>query len=174
MGDPSPGLEELAEDGDPTGLLGEVDGMNGVGSAAVVDTPDGEVDPGSLAPGQSSVFTVTADATHRFFSFARMLAPSNDTFAAFGSTGSELIDDQGTALDDQALADAVAAALSAWDAGTEANRAGAAGRDQTPRQANAGDGVGEGTGQIRGTKDDPVWMYPEPEHLLRVIVGPTR
>lgn len=161
----SPSLESLAEDGDATALFGDVDGGAGVSDAAVGPSPLGE--------GDDFQFTVTADEATPFLSIASMVVPSNDTFIAFGPAGIRLVDDNGVALTDQELAAAVAAELSAWEAGTEANQAGAIGRDQAPRQAADNTGVNEGNGLVRFTEDDPVWFWPEADQLIRVTIGPT-
>lgn len=170
----SPGLEELAEDGDPSGLLGELQGMGGVLSAAVVDTPDGAANPGPLAPGDAYVFTISGvNSTERYLNFASMVVPSNDTFVAFDPLGVALFDDNGPLTDEQ-IATNVAAALQAWDAGTEANQAGAAGRDQAPQQAAPNTGADEGTGTVRMSTTDPVWIYPDLTTIVRVTVEPVQ
>ena len=169
----SPALEELAEDGDPAGLLGELAGMSGVLAAEVVDEVEGE-GVGPLLPGQSYSFTISGvNADERYFSFAGMIQPSNDTFAAFGPQGIALWDDQGP-LADEDIATSIAAALRAWDAGTEANQAGAAGRDQAPQQPAAGAGAPEGTGLVRNASTDPNWAYPEVASIVRITVERVR
>ena len=167
----SPGLEELAEDGVPDTLFAEIDGVTGWNETQIVDTPDGAMGPGSLAPGDSYTFTVNATETFPLFNFAAMVVPSNDTFISLGE-GISLFDGA-EALDDEALATAVEGALAAWDAGTEANQAGAIGRDQAPRQDAPNTGANEGNGIIADVNDkDPVWVYPDPARLIRVTVAP--
>ena len=176
----SPGLESLAEDGDATGLVGEWDGMAGVSLADVYDQPENmDMDPlpaGPLMPGEFYEFTVTPDATNRFFSFATMVVPSNDTFAAFGAGGVALLDSMGNVRTNEAIAADIASDLAPWDAGTEANQAGAAGRDQAPRQAAANTGEGNGSGLIRVHEDGPgnvvIWSAATPEQMVQVRVGP--
>lgn len=161
----SPSLEVLAEDADASALFGDVDGAPGVSDAAISPSP--------LGPGATYEFTVIADDTTPRLSLAAMVIPSNDTFVALGGAGIALLDDAGDPLSDEALADAVAAALGAWESGTEANQAGAIGRDQAPRQADDGAGVAEGSGLVRFADDDLVWVWPEADQVIRVTVGPT-
>jgi hypothetical protein len=161
----SPSLEELAEDADASALFGDVDGAPGVSDAAISPSP--------LGPGDTYEFTVIADGTTPRLSLAAMVVPSNDTFVALGGAGIALVDDAGDPLSDEDLAIAVADALGAWESGTEANQAGAIGRDQVPRQAADGDGVAEGSGLVRFADDDLVWVWPEADQVIRVTVGPT-
>ncbi len=170
-GKASAGLEHLAEDGDPSTFVNELGAMSGVGSSGAVDTAVGASYPGPIAPGQSFSFTVTADATHRFLSLAAMVAPSNDTFMAFDPGGIELIDSIGDARSDSDLAYEITQALRAWDAGTEANQAGAAGPDQIGAQAAPNTGAAEGNGHVR-VLADPVWTYPSGPRLFNVTVKP--
>jgi hypothetical protein len=169
MGDPaSAGLEGLAEDGSPTVLLSEVMADPGVLAAAVQAIPDGGANPGPIGPGESYSFRVTADSAHRFLSFASMVVPSNDTFIAPVPGGIEIVDTAGNprnALDIAADLQSVIA----WNAGTEANQAGAAGRDQAPQQAGPNTGAAEGAGTVRALAD-PVWTHPPVEDLLKVTI----
>lgn len=161
----SPSLESLAEDADASALLGDLEGTAGVSDVAV--------GPAALGEGESFSFTVTADATTPFLSIAAMVVPSNDTFVAFSPTGIRLVDDDGTPFTDAEYVVEVAAQLSAWEAGTEANQAGAVGRDQYPRQAADNVGADEGASAVRFASDDPVWAWPEADRIVRVTVGPT-
>jgi hypothetical protein len=170
----SPGLEELAEDGDTAGLYGELDGATGVIALGVADEPENAGTEGPLEPGESYSFTIMGvNATERYFSFAAMIQPSNDTFAAFAPAGVALWDDDGP-LEDDAIAQNIEAALMAWDAGTEANQAGAAGRDMAPQQDAPDSGVSEGTGVVRQASTDPVWTYPHLGVVVRVTVEHVR
>jgi len=161
----SPSLESLAEDADPSALLGDLEGTAGVSTVAV--------GPAALGEGESFTFTVTADATTPFLSIAAMVVPSNDTFVAFAPTGIRLVDEDGVPFTDAEYVIEVATQLAAWEAGTEANQAGAIGRDQYPRQAADDTGVAEGAGTVRFTEDDPVWAWPDADQIVRVTVGPT-
>lgn len=175
----SPGLELLAEDGDPSGLLGEVMGMMGVVMSGVENTPTGGgmPMPGPLLPGDSYEFTVTPDATNRFLSFATMIVPSNDTFASLDPGGVALLDAMGAPIAPEVVAADISTQLRAWDAGTEGNQAGAGGRDMAPSGA-PDTGPGEGNGLVREGEPDPapaddqIWSLPEAQDLVRVIVAP--
>lgn len=161
----SPSIEILAEDADNSGLLGDLMGDPGV---AEIDT-----DAMPLGTGATFAFSVNPDETAPFLSIFAMVIPSNDTFVAFGGGGVRLVDDAGVALSDEDIATAIAAQLGAWESGTEANQAGAIGRDQVPRQAQENTGTNEGSGVVRGTEDDPVWAWPTANQLVRVTIAPT-
>ncbi len=165
----SAGLELLAEDGDPSGLFGELMGQAGASIVDVADFPIMAGMPGPLLPGQSYLFVATPDAAHRFLSFATMIVPSNDTFAAV--QGVALLDAMGNVRPFDIVAFEIEAALMAWDAGTEGDQAGAAGRDMAPvGQPNTG--PGNGNGLVRQGNADEIWSVPEPGGVLRVIVSP--
>jgi len=115
--------------------------------------------------------TLTVDAEHPVLDIAAMVAPSNDTFIALGDAGVRLLDEQGMARSDEALAADVQAAIGAFDAGSEANQAGAAGPDQAPYQAMAGDGRPEGDGLVRSVDAD-LWPFPAVGDLVRVTISP--
>lgn len=167
----SEGLERLAEDGDATVLASAIAGSADIADSGVADQPDGSDTAGALAPGDSYTFTVSADAEHRFLSLAAMAVPSNDTFLAFGPQGVALLDASGAPRSDADIAADIEASLAAWDAGTEANQAGAAGPDQAPRQAAPNTGPAEGNGNVR-LNDDPVWAYPALGDVLQVTIIP--
>ncbi|GAB4563628.1 MAG: hypothetical protein Tsb0020_12960 [Haliangiales bacterium] len=170
-------LERLAEDGNPD----ELDRLLSFapdGLANGVEAADGDGDD-ALAPGESVTFTVTPDADHGTFNLLAMVVQSNDTFLALGPTGVSLLDDEGARRPAADVNDAIKAALTAWDAGTETNQAGAAGGDQALRQANPNTGVkgpnlgaSEGDGMVREASEEPVWLYPSAEQVIRVTVRP--
>jgi hypothetical protein len=171
-GEPAtPGLEALAEDGDPRALLAELQGANGVMMAGIVGTPDGTKEMRPLEPGEAYVFTVEPQVGERFFNFASMIVPSNDTFVAFGNGGLALLEEDGAPRADGQIAFDIAMYLQAWDAGTEANQASAAGPDQAPYQSAPNVGASQGDGTVRRF-DDPVWVYPAPEESFRVTIHP--
>ena len=167
----SPGLELLAEDGDPTALLGEVMPGAGILSSDVVSVPVGGGAAGNIAPGEAFEFTVTPDATHRFLSFAGMIIPSNDTFAALDPVGVALLDAMGNPRAPEAVAADISTQLRGWDAGTERNQAGGAGRDMAPVGA-PNTGPSNGDGLVREADEDEVWSLPAAEDVVRVIVAP--
>lgn len=160
----SPGLESLAEDGDPSTLETEMLANPGVDQAGVI---------GGAAIGDGGIFvaTVTADVDGRFLSVASMVVPSNDTFMAFDPAGVALLDAAGNPRSDSDISADILAELVAWDAGTERNQAGAAGPDQAPVQAGPNTGANEGNGYVRlMNSPDPVWSYPAVDDLVRVTI----
>jgi hypothetical protein len=159
----SPDLEDLAEDGVGTGLDGDIED-GGFTNHDVV---------GPIAPGDSVVVSITSDSAEPMLSLFAHVQPSNDTFVAFGPDGFSAYNG-GTLLSSEQLDTAAAAALDIYDAGTEGNQSGGGGA------AMSGVGVGsvvgpvEGNGLVRQAENDPVWGYPEPSSMVRVIVTPLR
>jgi len=165
------GLEALAEDGNPEILLAELNAAVGVGGADVAAIPVGGTEPGQIPDGGAYQFSVTPDMVYPYLSLATMVAPSNDTFLAFGPKGIRLLAADGAprSLDD--IANDITAEFSAWDAGTELNQASAAGPDQAPHQAGPNTGAEEGDSTVR-LLEDPVWTYPENTDVVRVTITP--
>ena len=124
----SPGLERLAEDGDPA-LLAKALGAR----AGVFATPLGQAAPAPIFPGQAYVFRVSAEPGDRL-SLATMFVQSNDWFYAPGPKGIPLF------MDGKPIAGDVTRYLRLWDAGTEVNEPAGEGMHQAPRQKakNAG------------------------------------
>lgn len=94
------GLERIAEDGNTAVLSGDFQGGytyvdNGTNARVLTGQTTGRVDgtigntsgPPPIAPGQSvsQQFTIDADGTNRYFSYASMVLPSNDFFIANGN-----------------------------------------------------------------------------------------
>jgi hypothetical protein len=162
----SAGIQSVAEDGSPTMLATELSARGGVSSSAAVGAAP-------IMNGGSFSFDVTMTATHRFLSLASMVAPSNDTFMAFGPVGIELVTAAGAPRSNGDIATDVAAMLAAWDAGTEQNQAGAGG----PSMAGPGlqpapnTGASEGDGRVRALAD-PVWSYPRAVDVVKVTITP--
>jgi hypothetical protein len=167
----SAGLELLAEAGDPSSFVSELGADGEVSSSGAANMPDGATAAGPLTPGNSYSFTVTADAAHPQLSIASMVVPSNDTFAAFAPEGITLLESDGSNRPTADIAADIAASLRAWDSGTEANQAGAAGPDQAPRHAGPDVGPAAGDGTVR-LNDDPVWVYPAVSDTVRVTITP--
>lgn len=169
----TPGLERLAEDGNPAVLADELAGSTNVQSFGVVNTPDGAVDPGPIFPGGSYSWQVQADGDNRYLSVASMMVPSNDTFFAFEPAGLRIMNQDGTPRTDEEIAADIATQRLAWDAGTERNQAGAAGPDQAPRQAGPDTGMDEGAGVVSLlVGSDGVWHYPRPEEVVKITIEP--
>lgn len=164
------GVERLAEDGNAIVWDTALEGVEDVGAHGVVNRPEGAAVNGPIEVGQSYRFTIPAGGPARYLNLAAMWTPSNDTFLSLGPKGVPLVDAGGQV---RPLADInadLATLLTAWDAGTEANQAGALGPDQAPRQAGPDTGAPEGNGLVR--KIDGAWAYPSVRHLVRVRVKP--
>lgn len=167
----SPGLAQLAEDGDGSLWVSELAQQAGVATATVVNTPVGAAAPGPLRAGDSYQVVITPAAGARYLSLGSMIVPTNDTFAATEVGGVELMTAGGTLRAPALIATELRQALVAWDAGSEANQVGAAGPDQPPRQAAPNTGGDEGDGQVRAFADAVV-RYPATDRLLRITVRP--
>ncbi|MEM7387346.1 MAG: spondin domain-containing protein, partial [Verrucomicrobiota bacterium] len=133
----SPGLERLAEDGNPAVLNGE---FSGSGAGTVQGVLNGI---GPIAPGASVSRIVTVDANSaqdRFFSYASMIIPSNDAFIGnddptaypiFDADGNftaiefsipgTAVKDAGTEVNDEIPANTAFFGQAAPDTGTEEN-----------------------------------------------------
>lgn len=170
-GKPSPeGVEHLAEDGNPTAWNAALVGIEDVSAHGIVNTPDGTSSTGPIEVGAKYKFTIPVGGNAKYFDFAAMWTPSNDTFVSLGEKGVMLVDAQGKPRSPKDITADAKALLSAWDAGTEANQAGALGPDQAPRQSAQNTGAGEGGGLVRPV--DPTWGVPAAKDLLRVTVKP--
>ena len=108
----SPGLESIAEDGD-TALFSQEFALSGLGDV------DGTVGSAPIAPGNSVRQTFNVDAsTGRYFNYASMVLPSNDTFIANGNPlVHEIFDEAGNFIG----ADILVSGAQALDAGSEIN-----------------------------------------------------
>jgi spondin N len=134
----SAGLEGLAEDGGPGGLVDEVMTAGHENSGAATN-PDGGDEAGPAFPGSSYAFEFTAEGGN--LSLASMFVQSNDWFVSL--------------VDFPLYTDGVAASgditdqLRLYDAGTEADQALGAGADQAPRQAGPNTGAVDTNSGIR-------------------------
>ena len=108
----SPGLESIAEDGD-TALFSQEFALSGLGDV------DGTIGSAPIAPGSSVRQTFNVDASEgRYFNYASMVLPSNDTFIANGNPlVHEIFDEAGNFIG----ADILVSGAQALDAGTEVN-----------------------------------------------------
>jgi len=113
----TPGLEPLAEAGDPSGLaarLAATDPGAVTGLIPVVG-PSGFA---QIEPGESGSIVLNIDPTaNRFFNFAAMVVPSNDAFTSLDQALA-LFDSAGHFLGDKTL---TLTGNDVWDAGTEVN-----------------------------------------------------
>ena len=133
------GLEMLAEDGSPMGLVEANSGAAGTGAVGAAAVPEGADEPGPIGPGGAYAFTVTPDADHPWLTIAFMVVQSNDAFVA-PAAGVALVDDEGAPRDPAHVEADLARVLAVWDAGTEANQVPGFGPDQPARQAGANTG----------------------------------
>jgi hypothetical protein len=168
----SEALERLAEDGNSMLLAADFEAESGVLESGVVAMATDASEAGPLMPGKRFVFMVHADAEHRFLGLASMLVPSNDAFMALSGQGVALLNSDGSPRSADELEDDIRELLRAWDAGTEANQAAAAGADQAPQQSAPDTGTAEGNGMVRAV-DTSVWDYPAVPSLIRVTITPT-
>lgn len=116
------GLEELAEEGDLSGLIARFASQaNGVG--AVITAPTGFAGAPVFEPGElfSQSLDVNDPSANRFFSYASMIIPSNDAFIAnLDPRGIELFDQDGHFTGTRTI---TIYGQNVWDAGTEVNGA---------------------------------------------------
>ena len=145
LGNTAPaGLENLAEDGDPSMLVTANTGASGIG----------EVDSaGSLTlPGASLSFSVTPTAAAPMLSFASMVGQTNDTIVGTPPEGVALMD-AGTARPAADVQADIMRTLSLWDVGTEMNEAPGVGPNQAPRQAAPNTGPADPNDKVRRYSD---------------------
>jgi hypothetical protein len=162
MPDAGMGLEALAEDGDPSGLVDAL-GANPLASESdAFTTPAGASTPAPAFPGEAYVFTFTAEPGDRL-SFATMLVQSNDLFFAPAETGIDLFP-SGTPLNGD-----LTGMVLLWDAGTEVNEMPGVGLNQAPRQTGPDTGPDEG-GSVRQVNDG--YRYPEVGDVIQVTIRP--
>ena len=160
MADRGEGLEDLAEDGDPSSLAAALSASDMYSTSGAFNTPTGAAGPGALAPGASYEFIISA-MEGDYLSLATMLVQSNDLFVAPSGMGIALFND-GTAMTGD-----VTSYLSIWDAGTEVNETPGIGLNQAPRQAGAGAGLDE-MGLVRMVDD--MYAYPALSEIIRVTI----
>ncbi|ODR80286.1 hypothetical protein BG842_05805 [Haladaptatus sp. W1] len=156
------GLEQLAEDGDPTRLERSLDDQQGVQSD-VFDRPEGSDQPGPLEPGQTYRFDFDAQPGERL-SFATMFVPSNDLFFAPGGIGIPLF------RSGNPISGNVTSQVLLWDAGTERNEQPGTGPNQAPRQSAPNTGPDENAPVQRISRVDDGFQYPAVADVIRVTV----
>ncbi|NQV40736.1 MAG: hypothetical protein HQ506_00135 [Candidatus Marinimicrobia bacterium] len=154
------GLEDLAEDGDPSSLAAALSSSAMYSTSGAFNTPVGATGPGALAPGASYEFVISA-MEGDYLSLATMLVQSNDLFVAPSGMGIALF------TDGAAMTGDVTSYLSIWDAGTEVNETPGIGLNQAPRQAGAGAGMDE-MGLVRMVDD--MYDYPTLSEIIRVTI----
>jgi hypothetical protein len=158
----TPGIEALAEDGNPSVAAPTLAANAGVTVSGVFNTPDGAAGPAPAFPGDSYLFTFSAEPGDRL-SFATMLVQSNDLFFAPAEPGIDLF--PGGAAVNGGLTGMVLL----WDAGTEVNERPGVGLNQAPRQSAANTGEMEG-GVVRQVNDG--YSYPNVSDVIRITIRP--
>lgn len=114
-----PGLQPLAELGDPSGLITRLGTTDPGASWGTIPVP-GMSGLAQIEPGESGSKTFNVNgAVNRFFSFGAMVVPSNDAFTSNDNPmGIALFDAGGAFLGTKTI---LITGLDVWDAGTEAN-----------------------------------------------------
>lgn len=160
----SAGLEAIAEDGSPAELAAEFDGVMGIHSAGIFNTPHGSMEAGPAFPGQDYRLHFEAQPGD-YLSFATMFVQSNDLFYAPEPTGIALFDDMGSPVTGE-----VTALVLLWDAGSEVNEEPGVGENQAPRQSGPDTGEDEmGTiSTIEDAMDE--FSYPPVAQVIRVTI----
>jgi hypothetical protein len=161
------GLEEIAEDGSPSRLVGTLQSLPHVVTAGAFATPVGNGSPGPLPPGGVYEFETTASRPAAYLSLVTMFVQSNDLFYALGGPGGfQLFEGADPVAGD------VTAHVGLWDAGTEINEEPGAGESQAPRQSGAGVGLVE-RGTVATIESVNGYDYPAVSDVLRVTLEPT-
>lgn len=156
------GLEQQAEDGDPTMLASYVESLSWVKSSGVFNTPVGDDSPGPATPGKAYEFTVMASPGDRL-TFSSMFGQSNDLFYSTGPIGVPLFRGFRPRSGD------VTNYFFLWDAGTEVNQEPGLGPDQAPRQSAPNTGESEHK-RILPVHDQ--YTYPRTNEVIRVTITP--
>jgi len=111
----TPGLERLAEDGDPSTARTEWERLAKT-EAEVFEVPLGQDEAGAIEPGERYEFTVSAQPGDRL-SLSSMIFATNDVVWWTGPGGLPLFDDEGSPLSQDATS-----LLELYDVGSEANQ----------------------------------------------------
>ena len=157
----TPGLENLAEDGDPS-VLADVLAQHGI-VHGVFERPVGADGPGWLLPGGKQAFVVDARYAPRKLSVAFMFAESNDWFVATDANGIALENAWGGPT----VGGDVSRQLFLWDAGTEADEPSGEGLHQLPRQRATGSGPLDDDNTVRLVRGHDT---PDVADLVRVVI----
>lgn len=162
----SPGLEHLAEDGNPKDAQRELETRDiGVVGVFGADKANISYDDSPIEPGGEADFLTDAQPGD-LIELGMMWSQSNDVFVATPPGGVPLFDENANPV-------ASLTGLSLWDAGTEMNQEPGAGSTQAPRQSAPGEGTQE-NGVIRkleGDKDVMGFQYPPLADTLEIVVS---
>jgi len=156
------GLEQQAEDGDPSVLAGNIENDPRVLSSGVFAIPVGDDNPGPALPGKYYEFTVTATPGDHL-SLATMFGQSNDLFYSPGMVGIPLF------MDSRPVNGDVTRYFTLWDAGTEVNQEPGLGSDQAPRQSGPNTGESE---HMRILRVNDEYTYPATKDVIKVTITP--
>jgi hypothetical protein len=156
------GLENQAEDGDPSMLAKSLAGAKGIKSVTVFNTPVGASAPGPITPGAVYETTISAMPGDRL-SLTLMMGQSNDWFYAPNEAGVELFQNG------QAISGDISSRLVMWDAGTEVNEEPGIGPNQGPRQSAPNTGPAE-NGVVHKIQDGK--LYSTASKVIRVTITP--
>ena len=143
-GTASPGLELLAEDGDPSLWATELAAIDGV-SAATFGT-------GPVMGGDSVSFDATPTMDAPILSFGTMVIATNDAFFALPPSGINLLDSNGAARPAGEVQAEIRSRLAIWDAGTEIDQIPGVGPDQ-PQRGGADTGAADPNAMVRRHAD---------------------
>ena len=161
--EPGNGLEQLAETGNPEGLIKYVSAISGVAAVGANARPLGATGDGPLTPGQAYEFEVSA-SPGQSLSLAWMFGQSNDLF--YSNERPIALFVGGTPVSGD-----MTAQISLWDAGTEVNEEPGLGPNQAPRQKSPDAGTAEKQ-SIAHVRDR--YNYPSIGQVLRVTMTPTK
>lgn len=158
----SKGLEMQAEDGDPSGLINQLE-MAHHSSAlhGVYNMPVGATSPGPIRPGNAYEFSIEAQPGTRLF-MTMMNGQSNDWFYAPDENGIELFPNG------KAVSGDVTNRFILFDAGTEVDEELGIGPNQGPRQPAPNTGTDE-NGVVMRVKSD---FAKKTAQLFRVTITP--
>ena len=159
------GLEEIAEDGDPSRMVATLEANRNVARAGAFTTPVGATMAGPLTPGDAYEFEVEADRRAGYLSLVTMFVQSNDLFYSLGGPGGiRLFDGRDPVRGD------VTDRVGLWDAGTEINEEPGAGENQAPRQRAPGVGLVE-RGTVAPIEEVNGYDYPATADVVRVALS---
>jgi hypothetical protein len=156
------GLEQLAETGNPEGLVKYVSAISGVAAVGANARPIGATGDGPLTPGQAYEFEVSA-SPGQSLSLAWMFGQSNDLFYSNERPITLFVGSKPVSGD-------MTAQVSLWDAGTEVNEEPGLGPNQAPRQKSPDAGTAEKQ-SIAHVRDR--YNYPSIGQVLRVTITPS-
>jgi len=157
------GLEQQAEDGDPTMLAASMANNHRVKSSGIFAIPVGDAGPGPATPGKAYEFMVTARPGDHL-SFTSMFGQSNDLFYSPGVVGIPLFKWNRRPMNGD-----VTRYVKLWDAGTEVNQEPGLGPDQAPRQSGPNTGLSEHKRILR-VHDE--YTYPPTNEVIKVTITP--